>query len=47
MKFAKAANSLVQKLEKENLIAFIPTYRTIRTGIVKDILQYFDESELL
>jgi len=49
MKSMKAANSLVQnlQLEKENLKAFIPTYRTIRTGIVRDILQHFDESELL
>jgi len=49
MKSANATNSLVQnpKLEKENLRAFIPTYRIIRTGIVKDIPQYFDESELL
>jgi len=46
---ANAANNLVQnpKLEKENLLAFIPTYRTIRTGIVKDIPQHFDESNLL
>jgi len=36
MKSAEAANSLVQnpRLDKENLRAFIPTYRTIRTGIV-------------
>jgi len=49
MKSAKAANSLVQnpKLEKENLKAFIPTYRTVRFGIVKDIPQYFDKAELL
>jgi len=50
---ANAANNLVQnpKLEKENVFpflkAFIPTYRTIRTGIVKDIPQHFDESNLL
>jgi len=49
MKSIKAANELVQdpKLEKENLIAFISTYRTIRTGIVKDIPQHVDESEFL
>jgi len=49
MKTVKAANDLVQNpnLEKEKLFAFIPTYRTIRTGIVKDIPQYFDEAELL
>jgi len=46
---ANAANNLVQnhKLEKENLLAFILTYRTIRTGIDKDIPQPFDESDLL
>jgi len=49
MTSAKTANNLVQNsnLMKENLIAFIPTYRTIRTGIVKDIPQHFDESNLL
>jgi len=48
MKSAKTANSLIQNsLEKENLKAFIPTYRTIRTGIVKDIPQHFDETKLL
>jgi len=49
MKSVKAANSLVQnpQLEKENLKAFIPTYRIIRTGIVRNIPQHFDESELL
>jgi len=49
MTSAKTANNLVQNsnLTKENLIAFIPTYRTIRTGIVKDIPQHFDESNLL
>jgi len=49
MTLAKAANNLVQniRLEKENLKAFIPTYRTIKTGIIKDIPQYFDKTELL
>jgi len=49
MKSIKAANELVQdpRLEKEKLVAFISTYRTIRTGIVKDISQHVDESELL
>jgi len=49
MTSAKAANNLVQNpdLMKENLTAFIPTYRTIRTGIVKDIPQHFEESNLL
>jgi len=56
IKSVKAANSLVQnpQLEKENLKAFIPTYRTIRIGIVKDIylnilmnLSYFSFSTLL
>jgi len=49
MKSAEAANNLVQdpRLEKENLRVFISTYRTIRTGIVRDIPQYFDESDLL
>jgi len=38
-----SANNLIgnSKLEKENLKAFIPIYRTIRTGIVKDIPQLF------
>jgi len=45
----KAANNLVlnPKLEKENLHAFMPTYRTIRTGVVKDIPQHFEEADLL
>jgi len=49
MTSAKTANNLVQntRLEKENLKAFIPTYRTIRTGIMRDIPQHFDEFELL
>jgi len=49
MNSVKAANNLVlnPNLEKENLRAFIPTYRTIRTGIVKDIPQHFDEADLL
>jgi len=43
------ANNLVlnPKLEKENLRAFIPSYRTVRTGIVKDVPQHFEESDLL
>jgi len=49
MNSAKSANNLVlnSNLDKENLRAFIPTYRTIRTGIVKDIPLHFDESDLL
>jgi len=49
MNSAKAANDLINdsRLEKEGLKAFIPTYRTIRSGIVKDIPQHFDESDLL
>jgi len=49
MTSAKAANNLVlnSSLTKDNLIAFIPSYRTIRTGVVRDIPQYFDESNLL
>jgi len=44
-----AANNLVlnPKLDKDNLRAFIPTYRIVRTGIVKDIPQHFEESDLL
>jgi len=49
MTSAKAANNLVLNptLLKDNLIAFIPSYRTIRTGVVRDIPQYFDDSNLL
>jgi len=49
MHSAKAANNLVlnPNLEKENLKAFIPVYRTIRSGIVKDIPQHYDENDLL
>jgi len=41
MSSAKAANNLVlnPKLADNNLRAFIPSYRLIRTGIVKDIPQ--------
>jgi len=49
MNSVSAANNHVlnPKLEKENLRAFVPTYRTIRTGIVRDIPQHFEESDLL
>jgi len=44
-----AANRLTNnsKLEKKGLRAFIPTYRIIRTGIVKNIPQHIDEAGLL
>jgi len=46
---AKAANDLINnpRLEKEGLKAFVPTYCTIRTGIVKNIPQHFKEADLL
>jgi len=49
MKSAKAANKLIQdpNLEKEKLKVFIPKYKTIRTSIVRDIPQHFDESDIL
>lgn len=39
LKTAKAANNLVSSdlLDSNNLKAFIPAYRTLRTGIVKDV----------
>lgn len=39
LKSAKAANNLVSSdlLDSNNLKAFIPAYRTLRTGIVKDV----------
>jgi len=48
MTTAKAANNLTNsaKLEKEGLKTFISTYRTLRTGIVKNI-SHFDETGLL
>jgi len=44
-----AANNLVlnPKLDKDNLRAFVPSYRIVKTGIVKDIPQHFEESDLL
>jgi len=49
MASAKSANNLVlnPRLTKENLKAFVPVYRTIRSGIIKDILQHYDEADLL
>jgi len=49
MTSAKAANNLINspRLQKEGLKAFVPTYRTIRSGIVKDIPQTIDENDLL
>jgi len=49
MNSVNAANNLVlnPNLEKNNLRAFIPSYRTVRTGIVKDIPQHFEESDLM
>jgi len=49
MSTAKAANNLVynSRLEKERFKAFIPIYRPIRSGIVKNISQHFDETGLL
>jgi len=49
MTTAKAANDLTNnpKLEQEGLKVFVPTYRTIRTGIVKDIPQLMDDADLL
>jgi len=46
---AKSANNLVlnPNLPKENLKAFVPTYRTIRSGIIKDIPQHYEETDLL
>jgi len=46
---AKAVNNLVHnsRLDKEKLKAFIPLYRIIKSGIVKDIPQHFDEADLL
>jgi len=46
---AKSANNLIlnPKLAEENLKAFVPTYRTIRSGIIKDIPQHYEEGELL
>jgi len=41
---ASAANKLINNpiLEKENLKAFIPAYRTLRIGIIKDMPQHID-----
>jgi len=49
MNSAKSANNLVlnSDLNKENLRAFIPSYRIVRTGIVKDIPLHLDETDLL
>jgi len=49
MDTAKSANNLVlnPKLSEENLKAFVPVYRTVRSGIIKDIPQHYDESDLL
>jgi len=49
MKSAKAANKLIQdpNLEKHKLKAFVPLYRTIRSGIVRDIPQYLEEADIL
>jgi len=49
MSTAKAANNLVlnPKLDKEKLKTFIPIYRTIRSGIVKNIPQHYNEVDLL
>jgi len=49
MASAKSANNLVlnPRLAKENLKAFIPGYRTIRSGIIKDIPQYYNKTDLL
>jgi len=49
MASAKSANNLVlnPNLPKENLKAFVPTYHTIRSGIIKDISQHYEENDLL
>jgi len=49
MSSAKSANNLIFNpiLAKENLKAFIPVYRTIRSGIIKDIPQHYDDADLL
>jgi len=49
MSTAKAANNLTcnSRLEKEGLKAFISIFRTIRSGIIKDISQHFNEVGLL
>jgi len=49
MSSVTAANNLVlnSNLEKENLKAFIPVYRTIRSGIVKGISQHYEDANLL
>jgi len=49
MDSAKSANNLVLNLRliKENLKAFVLVYHTIRSEIIKDILQYYDEADLL
>jgi len=49
MSTAKAANNFVlnPKLDKEKLKAFILIYCTIRSGIVKDIPQHYNEADFL
>jgi len=49
MASVKSANNLVlnPRLINENLKAFIPGYRTIRSGIIQDSSQHYDEADLL
>lgn len=49
LKTHQAANNLVSSelLDRNNLHAFIPTYRTLRTGTVRDIPSGINEDELL
>jgi len=49
MSSTKAVNNLMlnPKLDAEKLKAVIPVYRTICSGIVKDIPQHYNEDDLL
>jgi len=49
MKTVTAANKLNLNFlhNKEKLRVFIPTYRTLRTGIIKDIPQDLDEDDIV
>jgi len=49
MKSAEAANKLIldPNLVKHKLKTFVPLYRTIRSGIVRDIPQYLEEADIL
>lgn len=48
LKTASAANNLINSplLASHKLRAFIPSYRVLRTGVIKDIPSSFDENYL-